>query len=85
VTIPHEEHSKLRVLEERFDTEGFDHAHVLHCGDHESIMLEIPLKAQCLATEEIVEHILCGLIRKEVYASMDWVDHTLRYRFKCHQ
>jgi hypothetical protein len=35
VTIPHEEHSELQVLEERYDAEGFDYAPVLHCGDHE--------------------------------------------------
>jgi hypothetical protein len=32
VMIPHEEHSKLYVLEERYDTDGFDYAHVMHCG-----------------------------------------------------
>jgi hypothetical protein len=57
--------------------EGFDHAPVLHCGDHEPLMLESPLKAQGLATEEIVEHIPCGPGRKEVYASMDWVDRYM--------
>jgi hypothetical protein len=50
VTIPHEEHSELQVLEERYDIEGFDYAHVLHCGDHEPFILESPLKAQGLAT-----------------------------------
>jgi hypothetical protein len=30
VTIPHEEHSNLQVLKERFDTNGFDHALVFH-------------------------------------------------------
>jgi hypothetical protein len=30
VTIPHEEHSELQVLEERYDTEGFDYAHDRH-------------------------------------------------------
>jgi hypothetical protein len=48
------------VLEERYDTEGFDYALVFHCGDHESISFGDPLKAQGLATEEIVEHIPCG-------------------------
>jgi hypothetical protein len=66
-----------RVLEERFDTEGFDHAPILHCGDHELLLLEIPLKAQGLATEEVVEHIPCGLAHKEVYASIDWVDRYM--------
>jgi hypothetical protein len=55
--IPHEEHSKLWVLEERFDMEGFDHVLVLCCGDHEPLLLKISLKAQCLAMEEIVDHI----------------------------
>jgi hypothetical protein len=62
------------VLEERYDTKGFDYAHVLHCGDHEPFLLESPLKAKGLATKEIVEHIPCGPTHKEVYASMDWVD-----------
>jgi hypothetical protein len=77
VTIPHKEHSELQVLEERYDTEGFDYAPVLHCGDHEPFLLESPLKAQGLATEEIVEHIPCGPTHKEVYASMDWVDRYM--------
>jgi hypothetical protein len=74
VMIPHKEHSELQVLEERYDVEGFDHALVLHCGGHELFLLESPLKAQGLATVEIVERIPCGPARKEVYASMDWVD-----------
>jgi hypothetical protein len=65
------------VLEERYDAEGFDYALVLHWGDHEPFLLESPLKAQGLATEEIVEHIPCGPARKEVYASMDWVDRYM--------
>jgi hypothetical protein len=77
VTIPHEEHSELQVLEERYDAEGFDYALVFHCGDHELFLLESPLKAQGLAMEEIVEHIPCGPTRKEVYASMDWVDRYM--------
>jgi hypothetical protein len=77
VTIPHKEHLELQVLEERFDANGFDHAHILHCGDHEPLLLEIPLKAQGLATEEIFERISCGPSHKEVYASMDWVDRYM--------
>ena len=50
---------------------GFDYAHVLHGEDHEPFLLEIPLKAQGLAEEEIIEHILCGPSNKQVYASMD--------------
>jgi hypothetical protein len=36
--------------------------------------LEIPLKAQDLAMEEVTQQIPCGLVNKEEYASMDWVD-----------
>jgi hypothetical protein len=73
VTILHEEHSELQVLE-RYDVEGFEYAHVFHCGDHEPFLLENPLKAQGLATKDLVEHILYGPTYKEVYASMYWVD-----------
>jgi hypothetical protein len=59
------------VLDERYDAEGFDSAPVLYCGDHESFLLEGPLKAQSLVMEEITEHIPCGRASKEVYASMD--------------
>jgi hypothetical protein len=45
VMIPHEEHSELQVLEERYHTYGFESSLVLHCGDHEPFLLEIPLKA----------------------------------------
>jgi hypothetical protein len=45
--------------------------------DHELFRLESPLKAQGLATEEIVVHIPCGPSHKEVYASMDWVDRYM--------
>ena len=62
------------MLEERYDAEGFDHTLVLHYGDHEPLLLESPLKAQGLAPEEIVEHILWGPACKEVSASIDWVD-----------
>ena len=65
------------MLEERYDTKGFDY--VLHCGYHEPFLLESPLKAQGLAMEEIVEHIPYGSARKEVYASMDWVDRYMTY------
>jgi hypothetical protein len=40
VVIPHEEHSELQAVEERYDAEGFDYALVLHCGDHEWSLLE---------------------------------------------
>jgi hypothetical protein len=74
VTISHEEHSKLQVLEERYETKGFDGALDLHCGNHESFLLDNPLKDQGLAMEEVVEHIPCGPTRKEIYAYMDWMD-----------
>jgi hypothetical protein len=32
VTIFHEEHSELQVLEERYDAKGFDYAHVFIVG-----------------------------------------------------
>jgi hypothetical protein len=67
VTIPHEENSELQVFEERFDTEGFDHAPIFHCRDHEPFLL-----AQGLATKEVVEKIPCGPTNKEVYAPVDW-------------
>jgi hypothetical protein len=74
VMIPHEEHLELLVLEETYDTEGFDYAPIFHFGDHEIFFLEIPLKAQGLYMEDIVEHIPCRPNQKEVYTSMDWVD-----------
>jgi hypothetical protein len=48
--ISHEDHSKLQVLEERYDANIFDYTHIFHCGDHELFLLESPLKAQGLAT-----------------------------------
>jgi hypothetical protein len=66
------------MVEERYDTEVFDYALVFHYGDHEWSLLEIPLKAQCSATENIVEYIPCGPAYKEVYASMDWVDRYMK-------
>jgi hypothetical protein len=63
----------LQVLEESHESEGFDYAHVLHGEDHESFLWESPLKAQGLATKEIIEYIPCGQTSKEAYASMDWV------------
>jgi hypothetical protein len=77
VTISHKDHLELRVLEERYDVEGFEYSHAFHCGEHEPFLLEIPLKAQGLAMEEIVENIPCGPSLKEVYASMDWVDRYM--------
>ena len=64
--ISHEEHSKFQVLEERFDIDGFDHALILHCKDHETFLL-----AQILATKEVVEKIPCGQTNMEVYALVD--------------
>jgi len=65
------------VLEERFDAKGFDHAPILHCGDHEPLLLGNPLKAQDLTMEEIVEHISCGPAREEIYTYQDWVDRYI--------
>jgi hypothetical protein len=67
VMIPHEELSELQVFEERFDTEDFECASVLHCRDHELFLL-----SQGLATEIVVEQIPCGPTNKEVYAPVDW-------------
>jgi hypothetical protein len=77
--IPHGEQSELQVLEERFDAEGFHHALVFHCADHELLLLESPLKAQGLTAEEIVVRIPWGPTHKEVYESMDWVDRYMTY------
>jgi hypothetical protein len=57
--------------------------HVLYYGDHDPLFLEIPLKAQGLATKEIVEHISCGLGHKEVYAYMYWVDRYMTVMGMC--
>ena len=54
------------MFEERFDIDGFDHAPVLHCKDHETFLL-----AQILATKEVVEKIPCGQTNMEVYALVD--------------
>jgi hypothetical protein len=45
------------VLEERCDAEGLDSTPHFHYGDCESFLLEIPLKAQDIDIEEVVEHI----------------------------
>jgi hypothetical protein len=45
VMISHEEHSNFQVLEERYDIDGFDYAHVFHCEDHESFIFKRPLKS----------------------------------------
>jgi hypothetical protein len=41
-------------------------------GDKESPILEIPMKAQVIATYDIVQHIPCRPANREVYASTDW-------------
>jgi hypothetical protein len=64
VKIPHEEHSELQVLQDRFDTEDFDCAPT---KDHDLFLL-----AQHLATEEVVEKLSYGLASKEVYSPFDW-------------
>ena len=60
----------LQAFAERYDPEAFDYAHVLQYGNQESLLLEIPLKAQVMITDETIEHIPCGPSNKEVYASM---------------
>jgi hypothetical protein len=70
--VKHKGHSDLQGLEERYDPEISDYTHSLHHGDHESPLLESPVKAQVIATDEIVEHIPCGPANREVYASADW-------------
>jgi hypothetical protein len=67
VMIPHEDHSWLQVYEESLDMEDFDCALVLHCRYHEALLL-----AQCLATNEVVENVICRPTNKEVYAPVDW-------------
>jgi len=74
VTILHDEHSELQGLNESFGVEGFDHVPILHCEDNDPLLLRIPLQAQGLAKEELVEHTSCRPGHKKVYASMDWVD-----------
>ena len=70
--VKHEEHSDLQGFEVRYDLEISDYTHSLHHGDHEPPLMESPLKAQVVATNEIVEHIPCGPANMEVYASTNW-------------
>jgi hypothetical protein len=77
VAIPHEKHSQLKGIEERYNAKGFDVDLIFHCGDHESFILESPLKDKILVMEEIIEHISCGPANKKVYASMDWMDRCM--------
>jgi len=39
--------------------------------DHESHLLESPLKAQVMAMAEIVEHTLCGPANNDMHACVD--------------
>jgi hypothetical protein len=71
VMVKHEEHSELQGLEERCDSQTFYCTLSLHLGNHEPLLLEIPLKPQYITTYEIVEHIPYGLAKREVYASID--------------
>jgi hypothetical protein len=73
VMVEHEEHSGLQAFADRYDPEVFDYAHFYY-GDHEPLLLESPLKAQVMITDETVEHIPCGPTNKEVYASKDCGD-----------
>jgi hypothetical protein len=66
-----EEHSDLQGLEERYDSKISDYTHSFHRGDQEPPLLENPLKAQVITTDEIVEHIPCGPTKGEVYTSID--------------
>jgi hypothetical protein len=78
VMILCKENLELQVLDERYDVEGFEYALVLNCGDHDLFLLESPVRDQGSTTKEIVEHIPCGLARKEVNAPMDWVDKYMK-------
>jgi hypothetical protein len=70
VMVEHEEHLGLQEFAERYDPKVSGYAHVLHYGDHEPLLLESPLKAQRMITDETIEHIPYGPTNKEVYASM---------------
>jgi hypothetical protein len=41
--------------------------------------LERSLEVQSLVVEEMVEHLLCGLVYDEIYAYLDWVDKYMTY------
>jgi hypothetical protein len=69
-------HLGLQAFVERYDPEVFDYAHVLHYGDQEPFLLEIPLKAQVMTTDETIEHIPCGLVQQGsicVHGLWGWV------------
>jgi hypothetical protein len=68
VTSSDKEHSELSVLGRSHDFESLDCA----LRDHEPFLLESTLDAQ-----KIVEHLLCGPAREEVYVSMDWVNRYM--------
>ena len=72
--VEHEEHSDLQALAERYDLEVFDFEQILHYRDHESSLLESPMKAQVRATGDIVKPRSCGSANKEVCASTDYGD-----------
>ena len=67
----------MQVPEESLDTKSLDHVIVSYCGDLELLLLERPLGAQGLATEEMAEHTPGGPAIREVYAYMDWVDRYI--------
>jgi hypothetical protein len=60
VMVKYEEHSGLQEFVERYDLEEFDYARVIHYGDQEPLLLEIPLKDKFMITNETVEHIPSG-------------------------
>ena len=68
VIVKREEHSNLHGNDKRYGLEISDYTHSLHLGDHEPLLLGIPLLAQVITVDRGVEHISCGPVIKEVYA-----------------
>jgi hypothetical protein len=68
VMVEHEEHSNLHGLDEIYVLETYDYTHSLHIGDHETLLLGIPLMAQVITVDGGVEHIPCGPTIREVCA-----------------
>jgi hypothetical protein len=74
VMVEHEECSCLKAFAKKYDPRVSDSSQVLHPRDQEPLLLESPLKARVMTTDEMIEHIPCGAASKEVYASMDCGD-----------
>jgi hypothetical protein len=72
--IEREENFKLQVLEESLNC-----ALSWHCRDQGPFLLEISLEVLILVAKEIVEHILGGPSREEIYPYLDWVDRYMTY------